>query len=453
MKKTLFIAVSKIIYSLTAMPPQGGIRCGEAAFIKALRAARPRPAAGWRWVNNCRVSYITLFLLAALPFSALAADETPDFAGEKLTGNWGGRRDSLFKAGISFDIYYKADGWRNFSGGVRRGNRALDNLDVKMTVDGEKAFDAQGMTLFLSLLNNNGARPNDLSGTSGGISNFEVPIRSFKFYEACVQQVFADDRFSVLAGLHDLNSEFYVTESSGLFLNPTYGIGTEMAATGDNGPSIFPYTALSVRLAWNPTDNTYLQGAIFDGVPGDPAHPRGTHIKFGDKDGALLVAEGGVRSDDIGHFGAGAWEYTARRPDQLAPAERKHSRGVYFLADKSVYKNGDRDISAFGRLGFTAGDVEQFRHGWSFGAVFSGFIPSRKDGQIGFGVSSAANSRKFKTANAPVDGGETQIELTYRDMLLPGLSFQPDLQYTVNPGTDPALKNAWTGGIRMGIDF
>jgi hypothetical protein len=33
------------------MPPQGGIRCGEAAFIKALRAARPRPAAGWHMVN------------------------------------------------------------------------------------------------------------------------------------------------------------------------------------------------------------------------------------------------------------------------------------------------------------------------------------------------------------------------------------------------------------------
>jgi hypothetical protein len=30
------------------MPPTGGIRRSEAAFIKTLRVARPRPSAGWR---------------------------------------------------------------------------------------------------------------------------------------------------------------------------------------------------------------------------------------------------------------------------------------------------------------------------------------------------------------------------------------------------------------------
>jgi len=34
-----------------AMPPTGGIRPGEAAFIKAFASerARPRPAAGWNY--------------------------------------------------------------------------------------------------------------------------------------------------------------------------------------------------------------------------------------------------------------------------------------------------------------------------------------------------------------------------------------------------------------------
>lgn len=396
---------------------------------------------------------MTLALLTATTCTAYAADAKPNFAESKLTGNWGGERDKLFEKGFSFDIYYKADAWRNFSGGAGQGNRSLDNLDLKMTVDGSKAFNAEGTTLFLYLLNNNGGRPNDLAGTSGGITNIEVPTRSFKVYEAWVQQNFWDDKVSVLVGLYDLNSEFYVTDTSGLFLNPTNGIGTVMSATGDNGPSIFPTTSLAARIAVKPTDNTYIQGAIFDGVPGDPDHPRGTHITLNNKEGALLVAEGGIKNDSVGHFAVGAWEYTARRADQVTSDLKKHSKGIYFLADKSVYKDGDKDISTFGRLGFSAGDVEQFKNSWSLGVVASGFIPTRKDGQLGFSISSAAKSSKYRIANAPVDSRETQAELTYRDMLLPWLSIQTDLQYTINPGTDPALRNTWTGGIRLGIDF
>ena len=130
-----------------------------------------------------------------------------------------------------------------------------------------------------------------------------------------------------------------------------------------------------------------------------------------------------------------------------------HSQGFYFLADKSVYKDGDKDISTFGRVGFTAGDVEQFKSNWSLGAVGTGFIPSRPEGQLGLAVTAAVNSDKFRTANAPVDKTETQVELTYADKLTPWLSIQPDLQYTVNPGTDPTLDNAWTIGVRLGVEF
>lgn len=406
-------------------------------------------------MNKKTSAFLCVIFLATVSLGgmAYASDEKPNFAEDRLTGNWGGARDRLFDQGYAFDFYYKADAWRNFSGGSQQGGRAGDNLDLKMMIDGKKAFHSEGTTVLLYFLNNNGGRINDIVGSNGGIDNIEVPTHAFKLYEAWVEQNWMNDRFSILLGLHDLNSEFYVTDTSGLFINPTFGIGTEMAATGDNGPSIFPATSLAARIAFKPTEASYIKAAIFDGVPGDAGNPKGTHINFDDKDGALLVAEGGLQDDAIGHFAIGAWEYTARRPDQLTPAERRHSKGVYFLADKSVYANGDKDISAFARFGFTAGDVEQFRHSWGTGFVLSGFVPDRADGQIGIGIANAANARKFKAANAPVEGNETQIELTYSDKLTPWLSIQPDLQYTVNPGTDPALDNAWTAGIRLGVDF
>ena len=126
---------------------------------------------------------------------------------------------------------------------------------------------------------------------------------------------------------------------------------------------------------------------------------------------------------------------------------------MYFLADRSIYQADKKDVSAFARIGVTAGDVEQFKNNWSLGFVMSGFVPSRDDAQIGFAVTSNANSSKYKSVNAPVDSRETQYELTYSDHLTPWLKIQPDLQYTVNPGTDVTLKNAWTAGLRFGVDF
>lgn len=406
-------------------------------------------------LNSAKGVFLSFLIFGAcLSSAALAQDDKPDFAAERLTGDWGGARSNLYDKGLAFDINYKADAWRNVSGGANEGNRVSDNLDVMMSVDGEKAFGVNGMSGFLYLLSNSGGRINDLVGSNGGVDNIEAPTHAVRLYQAWVQQNFMDDKISVLAGLHDLNSEFYVTDTSGLFINPTYGIGTEMAATGDNGPSIFPVTSLGVRVNVQPTDVTYIRGAVYDGVPGDVDNPRGTHVQFKDNDGALLVGEAGVQSDDIGHFGVGAWTYTAQREDQRDAPETAHSRGVYFLADKSLYSTDDgKDISAFARIGFTGGDVEQFENSWGAGVVLSGFVPSRSEGQIGFALAQNSNADKYREVNDPVDGHETQFELTYNDKLMPWLSVQPDVQYTVNPGTDVTLDNAWTVGLRLGVDF
>lgn len=403
--------------------------------------------------RRIRAVIFSLSLLAISSFvPSYAQDNEPDYMVNKLTGDWGGLRDRLGEEGYTFDVLYHVNLWRNVSGGVRQGNRVFDNLDMMMSVDGEKALGLHGTSLFLHALGNNGGRINDLAGSHGGIDNMEVPAHAVRLYQAWIQPNFMNDRLSILAGLHDLNSEFYVTDTSALFLNPALGIGTEMASTGDNGPSVFPVTSVGVRLAVRPTAGTYLMGAVYDGVPGDPDNPRGTHIHFNDKDGALLVMEGGLKDDDTGHFGVGAWRYTAKHPDQMT-GEAAHSQGVYVLADRSLYHADDKDISAFARLGYAAGNVEQFRSNVSAGFVASGFIPSRPDGQIGVALSSNINADKFEAANGPMESVETQFEITYADRVTPWLSVQPDLHYTVNPGTDPSLSNSWTVGIRLGVDF
>ncbi len=55
---------------------------------------------------------------------------------------------------------------------------------------------------------------------------------------------------SVRAGLLDLNAEFDTSDTAGFFVSPPFGIGTDLAQTGANGPAVFPVTGAGPALRW-----------------------------------------------------------------------------------------------------------------------------------------------------------------------------------------------------------
>ncbi len=414
-------------------------------------------------MNNILKISAVLGLLAVNPISASAAEQ-----GEfdsKLTGGWGGSRQKLADKGVDVEAVYKLDVFGNVSGGIKEGTRVLDNLDVVVNLDGEKLIGAKGTTAFVQFLNNNGGRPDgDLVGSAQGINNIETPQATGKLYQAWLQQNFYDDRISILGGLYDLNSEFYITDSSLLFIHSTYGIGTDIAQSGINGPSIFPFTSLAARLRVRPTNDSYIQAAVLDGVPGDPNNPSGTQIELNDNDGALLVAEAGYNPEGL-KVAVGGWRYTERFAthrdvDANGNTVNKHSQGAYILAEKKVYleaQSKDEGLTVFGRLGFADESVNLFDYAWSAGMVYVGLVPGREGGALGLAMSGVHNSGDFmesqRALGANFDDAETAIELTYSDNLLPWLNIQPDVQYIVNPGTDPALDNAFVVGTRFAVQF
>ncbi|MEN9663415.1 MAG: hypothetical protein RL324_2364 [Verrucomicrobiota bacterium] len=380
-----------------------------------------------------------------------AAETAPDYAQERISGGWSGARSSLDAKGYTFEGVTKIDGWREPSGGTAGSWRGLGNLDLQLGIDAEKAFGWKDTTLFVYGLGDAGGRPNELPGSLAGIDNIEVGTPAFRLYEAWIERNFAAGRVSVLAGLHDLNSEFYVTDASGLFLGPTFGIGTEMSATGQTGPSIFPSTSLALRVRVEPWDGVFLQTAAYDGAPGDPNNPRGTHLTLGAGEGTLYVAEAGWQSEGT-HLGVGGWRYSAKFPDVLtgAPAD---SRGAYLLAEHKVGVGALGDIAFFGRYGWTAADAEDFRSSWSAGAVWSGLLHSHPESSLGLAVAQAELSNKFLAANGPLARRETQVELTWEEPLGQGITIQPDLQLIHSPGGAIGATDAWTGGIRLKLEF
>lgn len=379
----------------------------------------------------------------------------------------GARHDGLGER-HGLKLVYTADVLANVSGGVRRTGEYLGNVDLKSTIDADRLFGWQDTIFFVYLLNNHGGEPSEHAGAVQAVSNIEAPSTT-KLFEAWVQKSLYQDRISFLAGLYDLNSEFYVTESSELFLNDSFGAGKDLSQTGRNGPSIFPTTSVGLRVKAEPMPSLYLQAVALDGVPGDPDNPRGTRIRFAEGDGALIAAEFGyLRGDGSGRAGKyalGTWRYTARFDDltdidsEGLPRQRT-DRGVYVLVEQGVYREAnapEQGLDAFMRSGRANPDVNRFAYALGAGIVYTGLIPGRPRDQLGLSLAKARNGGKYqrlqRVAGAPVTEAETVFELTYRAQVRPWLAVQPDVQYVVHPDTDPTVRNAWVAGVRVEMSF
>lgn len=350
----------------------------------------------------------------------------------------------------AFEFAYTLDVMSVRQGGLRQGTALLDNLDLKLTVDTDKVWGLKKGTAFLYVLGNAGEDVNArYIGSSQGVDNIEAE-NTIKVFEAWYEHAYSQSTLRV--GLYNLNSEFDSITTAGLCINPSHGIGPDYSQSGQNGPSIFPTASFAIRFASKSADHTYWQAVILDGVPGDPNNPNGTHLQFNRGDGALLALQGGSRSEEgspLRHWAVGAWYYTEASTQNAAgnTIQPKSNKGVYALVDHGI----NEGLAVYGRIGFADASINQFASYLGAGIVWTG-IAGRAEDQIGFAVSVANNSADYISATGNEDR-EIIFELTYRNQINTWFAVQPDLQYIVNPGTDPALQDALLVGARFKATF
>ncbi len=415
---------------------------------------------------NKRIRVLMTGVLCLAALSTMAAEKSAE-----------GQVEPAPDDGISFGLLYRADVMATVSGGRDSGTTALGNLDAKFDFDLERLMGWQGVTVGLHGIASHGGKPNTSHvGSSQGVDNIEVDTNTAKIFQAWIQKQWLDDKVSALVGLYDLNSEFYVSHSTWIFLHPSPGIGSEIAQTGQNGPSIFPTSSVGLRLRYRPTAETYVQGVVLDGVPGDPDNPRGTHIQFNKGDGTLRVIEAGyipAKTGEMEEFGLpptdkyaiGAWSYTARFADLVEldgagnPLMRKGNNGFYVLAEKILYIGTDpgSHVDGFIRYGRANADINQLSSYFQTGLVFTKMVPGRDDDQFAVAFSMARTGDPYRLAafNAGQEAtrNESVWEATYRAQASPWLVVQPDIQYVINPGTDSQIKNSTVLGVRFEIPW
>ena len=233
-----------------------------------------------------------------------------------------------------------------------------------------------------------------------------------------------DNRFSVLVGRYDLNTEFYQLRSAALFLNSSFGIGPEFGQSGVAGPSIFPDTSLGVRFAYKPSPDTLVRVAALDGAPLDQQN--GSPSTFDHRNGLLLIAEAALltrpaASDERfapryrigrgsspptyeGKAAVGVWYYTASF-DELGvtnptatPVRHHGEGGAYLLLDRALYQATDdskRRVTWFVQLGIADPRVDRFGAYVGAGLTAFGMLPGRPADEFGIAANMARNGAQY----------------------------------------------------------
>lgn len=345
------------------------------------------------------------------------------------------------------DAAYTTDFFSNRRGGLERGDRHLADLNVVATLDLEELLDVRGLTLFVAGQSNDGGGLSDrFVGDSFAVSNIDAPTAS-RFLEAGAAWGFGEDgEHGVRVGLLDLNAEFDVSDPRALYINSVFGIGQDLSQSGENGPSIFPTTSLGVSLNLQVAPRWHWLNAAFDGVPGDPEHPKATTVQLHERDGLLLISELQRLSEGrVEKVAFGVWGYTQ-------PAGSAHNRGWYVSADSRL---GALDDEGPWRTSLRVGHAEEVvnDHDWSVIAALNYDVPRPLGREQSFGIGAAwiKTSSALRESADGVDDYETALELTWRAAVTDWLTLQPDVQYIVNPGSQRSLRNAVVVGLRFDI--
>lgn len=351
---------------------------------------------------------------------------------------------------LTVEVGYMADVLSVVDGGIERGTRYLDNLHISTEVDLERALGWDGATANVQLLYNNGRSISELAGDTQAISNIEAEVRAVRLYEAWIDQRMGED-ISLRIGLYDLNSEFDALDTSSLFLNGSHGIGHDIGQTGENGPSIFPYTSFGARLDMEVAPDWIVRLAVLDGVPGDPNRPRATTISLGNGDGALMIGELQAPLPD-GKLLVGHWRYDAgfeRFDGSMGEAnDGWYLRGEHRLTTEPY--DAAQGLAGFLRFGIADERYNEYSRYVGGGLVYTGLLPGRDEDEAGLAVSAAFASDRFRQVSV-AESAEIAIEATYNAGITEWLSIQPNLQYIINPSADPAIDNAVVFGFRIEI--
>jgi porin len=412
-------------------------------------------------------------------------------------------KQAFLTHGVNFELSYIQDTFGNVTGGVRQGAVYSGVLYMLVDADLDKLAGLSGATFRVNAFQIMGG---DLSGAYiynySAISSVEARPTT-RLVELWLEQKLFSDLASVRIGQLAADTEFFNSEFGALYVNGTFGWTNLFANNLPGAGPGYPLSTPGARLKLTPNENVTLLAAIFNGDPAGTGFSGRQQIvdahgvNFRLSDPALLFGEAQyaynqekTSSGLAGRIKLGGWyHFGAFRDDHFgydglslanpvgAGAARVYNGdySLYGVIDQMLWRlPGDdpkKGVAAFARVAYSPGDRNLMNFYAEGGVDFIGLSPQRPNDSFGLGVAYSNMSSSliafdreagnFASLNLPLHDYEMALELTYKAVILPGWTVQPDLQYIVHPGggeADPVhlstrIPNAMVIGLRTNVTF
>jgi porin len=364
------------------------------------------------------------------------------------------------------NLLYTGELWNNAQGGIRQGTTYMYNADARLTIDADKAYGWSGGRFVLEgfYQSRNSISNGYVNGADWQSAIDSGGVAMWRLYQAYYEQTIGST--DILFGIYDLETDFSVTKPMQLFLskNLTWNTALDEAGTapqsGVIGPGNYPYTPLALRVRENLNAHWSVQAVIADGAADNPNNPAQNGIYFSSRYGALGIAEVDYTPIAYTKTMVGVWALTSKLPTNNltnpdgSPRETYGEQGVYFGGTTRLYSGtGRRGLDGFFTAGFSTPESTNVSQSFNTGLVYTGFFDGRPYDKMGITVAENANPASYRQAQIALGNAvsyyETNFEATYRAKINSWLTMQPDFQYIIHPGYNPAVKN----DILIGLHF
>ena len=361
---------------------------------------------------------------------------------------------------FSFESDINGDFVSVLSGGIKTCEpEYMGLISFQLGFDFEKAGLWKGGSFLIHIHNTHGQTVSaDNVGDLQVFSNLEAGNHTGIFELIYTQKI---GNLEISTGWNDLNATFSCTEFGGFFINSSFGITPGISL---NVPvSIFPTTSPFVQTSYAFTKNSTLSFATYAGNPGDIENNR-YNVKWdiNQDNGMLSILQ-------YAHSGSGEKKYCLKtgvyehtgnfRAIKDTNKVFEDNYGIYLNFDKQLTLPGNRyseGLNAFFQFSWAPSDRNLVNYYLGGGLTCHGFMRN-KDARdkAGLGIAHLATSKTWQRTNPGCKASETALELTYQILIKERISFQPDIQYILNPGagSNGNLQNALISGIRFTLIY
>ena len=397
-----------------------------------------------------------------------------------MMGDWDGQREKLAHKGVTFSQTYTTNVLGNVSGGMKQGARYDHSVGWDVNFDLERFVGMIDTQFHISGLWRQGQNLSKAVIGNDLVVSTIYGHEQFRFYFLYLEKAFLDKRFTIRIGRIAAGDDFASSPLYGTFVSNAVD-GVPISIPINLFFTVYPTATWGTRAKLNLNDDFYVLSALYNGDKGvERDSMYGLDFSLRLKQGVAFAQEfayapkNGIGEAQLpGHYKAGIYYNSAVRRDLYSDINdnsyavtnldsKKHvgAYNVYIHADQMIYREEgtkDQGLTPLAVVTLGPDNVNKFPFFIMGGLVYKGLIPGRDNDTTGFEVVYTKYSDKIKESQQSVGASPQQYEMmfefTHKIMITKWMSFQPDLQYIIQPGGTGNIDDALVIGFQFGLTF